>query len=1005
MKWSLLLLLLSACIATAAPRFPPDVAQALAERPMRRLETQSLYIYYPEGRGEEARRVGERLEGCIAGLRMRVQIRNRHSDEKMVVLLPEVPFNNAFVAPTAIGFEDVAVIPTVNTWDFQTELGIPPDPSFIGCHEITHYVHERQVAGFWHVINALFGEIITPQIGLDAWFLEGLATYYESYFQPGVGRMAWPIWRGYFHAGVAGQGVSGGDFNENHRHFHFANHYLYGSHFIDFLIERYGEQKLWQLIARQGESWAFFLAVNWRFYGVYGRSLSSLIDDFSDWTRHKYPVRPRPPEQQELRRLGSDVRWSRAPGGREAFVLADVDRPTELWIYEPDGQRRRQRRLNELLPWRRLSQANPVVTSGVSFTADGKAVYMTIVDPGLVENEVRLLRYDIDADRLDVVVESLGGPGGSVSPDGRTFWFALAEGDRHHLAALDLATRKVTLLRRTDARQYVGAIRPSPDGTRLALSVFDGKRFTVWIVEAATGKQLAELPGTGSLAEASWADDHRVLYLAESERTFQVFVHDVDTPGAAPQQVTHAPYLTFAPRIAGDRVRFLDREGWTWDLDEAPLPPPVKPEPQPEPAPAPENAPVGTATQTPPPPPAAAPAQPPAPITAPLRVESDEPYSAFDHFFYPQLRTITLAGNVRAPSWGLSFGGGDRLAFHRWGVAGFYQTETKLWSGYLSYANSQLAPWFIQATGLALRWREKLEGQLTTELNVERAQLDGQLTIWRSWGGLDLAFGAVGTSDAVRDYNDGMPFEWDRLRMAGGQLGIGWAAADGSRYAGAQRLLAARADVTYYPEPLSSLTFDLTDTRGELRWRFPPPLLVRHNLELRGRGREMLGAPTGSRYLQLGGAADVAAIVGALNSEPGPGYQQLPGVPPKIAFYEPLRGFENFPLWVDGAAVLDVTYSYPFIIDYGWATSLYLFPAFFIRQINLELFGASALDLGEGPDMAEREPADRVHAAAGGALVLHTVFWRIPVGLKYQIARRLTDDREIEQEFGLGLTF
>ena len=25
---------------------------------------------------------------------------------------------------------------------FQTEMGIPPDPSYIGCHEITHFVHE-----------------------------------------------------------------------------------------------------------------------------------------------------------------------------------------------------------------------------------------------------------------------------------------------------------------------------------------------------------------------------------------------------------------------------------------------------------------------------------------------------------------------------------------------------------------------------------------------------------------------------------------------------------------------------------------------------------------------------------------------------------------------------------------------------------------------------------------------------------------------------------------------
>jgi hypothetical protein len=414
------------------------------------------------------------------------------------------------------------------------------------------------------------------------------------------------MWRGYFHAGVAGKGVSGGDFSEYDRDFHFANHYLYGSHFIAFLIERYGEQKLWQLIETQGRSWFFFMAVNWRFYSVYGRSLSSLIDDFEVWTRHKYPVVARPAEQKRVRGLGTDARWARAPGGREAFVVSDVDRVPELWIYEADGRRLRRRALNELWPGRQLSAADPVVTSGMSFTADGAFLYFVVVDQGLLEQEVRLLRYDVARNALTVVAKSLGGPGGSVSPDGKTYWFARADGDRHHLAALDLATGKARLVWKAQAQQYVGAVRPSPDGARLAVSVFDGHRYTVWILDAQTGKKLAEVPGAAAAADASWADAHRVLYLGETDAKFQVFVFDVDAAGAAPVQVTHAPYLAFAPQAAGDQVRFLDREGWRWELAEVPLPAPVPP-------PAPEAAPP-----LPPVPPSAAPdAEGDAPAPAP----------------------------------------------------------------------------------------------------------------------------------------------------------------------------------------------------------------------------------------------------------------------------------------------------------------------------------------------------------------------------------------------------
>ena len=93
---------------------------------------------------------------------------------------------------------------------FSLEMGLPPDPAVIGCHEITHYVQFQQIAGFAWFWN-LFGQVYTPQIGLDPWFDEGLAVYYETKLQPGTGRLAWPFWRGAFAAGFAGRRFNGGD--------------------------------------------------------------------------------------------------------------------------------------------------------------------------------------------------------------------------------------------------------------------------------------------------------------------------------------------------------------------------------------------------------------------------------------------------------------------------------------------------------------------------------------------------------------------------------------------------------------------------------------------------------------------------------------------------------------------------------------------------------------------------------------------------------------------------
>ena len=54
----------------------------------------------------------------------------------------------------------------------------------IGCREITHFVQLQQIAGFAWFWNTLFGNLYTPQIGLDAWFDEGLAVYYETLLRP-----------------------------------------------------------------------------------------------------------------------------------------------------------------------------------------------------------------------------------------------------------------------------------------------------------------------------------------------------------------------------------------------------------------------------------------------------------------------------------------------------------------------------------------------------------------------------------------------------------------------------------------------------------------------------------------------------------------------------------------------------------------------------------------------------------------------------------------------------
>src|SRR5688572_114042 len=137
------------CVATAGPRFPAEVSAAIARDDMRRLETDELIVYYPSHRRELAVRAAERITACRTMARTRSRINAWPAREKAIIVMPELPFNNAFVMPRVMGYEEIAVVPTENTLDFATAFGLPPDPGWVGCHEVVHYTQEQQFAGFW----------------------------------------------------------------------------------------------------------------------------------------------------------------------------------------------------------------------------------------------------------------------------------------------------------------------------------------------------------------------------------------------------------------------------------------------------------------------------------------------------------------------------------------------------------------------------------------------------------------------------------------------------------------------------------------------------------------------------------------------------------------------------------------------------------------------------------------------------------------------------------------
>jgi len=78
-----LLCLTAGCVASFQPQMPVDVASALARDRMRRLDTPTLSLYYPDGRRAETLHFAARLERCAQLLRARMLFHNDIADRRM----------------------------------------------------------------------------------------------------------------------------------------------------------------------------------------------------------------------------------------------------------------------------------------------------------------------------------------------------------------------------------------------------------------------------------------------------------------------------------------------------------------------------------------------------------------------------------------------------------------------------------------------------------------------------------------------------------------------------------------------------------------------------------------------------------------------------------------------------------------------------------------------------------------------------------------------------------
>jgi hypothetical protein len=213
--------------------------------------------------------------------------------------------------------------------------------------------------------------------------------------------------------------------------------------------------------------------------------------------------------------------------------------------------------------------------------------------------------------------------------------------------------------------------------------------------------------------------------------------------------------------------------------------------------------------------------------------------------------------------------------------------------------------------------------------------------------------------------------------VVGARLSSGYSAADGSAYGGAQHAFSLTGSAAFFPKALGS-DFQFGDLRAQVSAVVPLPLSTRHSLTLSVSGRSLVGAP--DALLRVGGVGNGIELVSnePLKAEPGPGVFF-----PAITFSEYLRGYEDARIRTRDVAIASARYQFHLVIDRGTTSFLYLFPSFFLRQVDLEGFGSWART--RGFDTGN-------HRVAGAAINLRTLWGgAAPASLFYQFAYRFDD--------------
>jgi Tol biopolymer transport system component len=524
------------------------------------LETPHFSIHFYEGEEQTARRlapIAEEIHNKLVPI-----IKHQPDIKTSVVLLDTVDFGNGFTT----------VIPDPRITLYLTDWSTNVNPykhdlwlKFVFLHEYVHVLHLDIADGTASLFRLIFGRVIFPNAIEPVFLTEGIATYMETALTR-AGRGRDPRWDMMMRMDVLENNVKSIDQAsvDTVRWPQGALRYLYGVKFLEYISNKYGEDKIISLSHIYGD-FLFSYGIDGAFLFLYRKSLKLLWDEWLVDLQNKYAR-----QKQSLGNLTFPVLLTRTgynnlkpKWSKDSRTIYYQQSNADVYpnIRAIDYRTRKDYKVLEGL----------VFDNNLSFDPSGSKLLFTKL--GTYRNYYSykdLYLYNLKTKKLSRLTAGARIDDADLSPDGAKIVFVHNKLGTRTLRAMDFGGKNSRLLGNYEENVQYYSPRWSPDGKQIAVAkhLLSGAQ-KIFLVDpvAGTEKQLIFEKGLVSEANPCFSPDGQYVYF-DSDRTGIVNLYAYHLESGRLYQLTNVIGGAMMPDVSpdGQKIAYVSYSSRGYDI-------------------------------------------------------------------------------------------------------------------------------------------------------------------------------------------------------------------------------------------------------------------------------------------------------------------------------------------------------------------------------------------------------------------------------------------------------